>query len=134
MDISADDTEFSGICNHESGTGFAVLPEFPVPRMMLGMSNMQSTDREEREAVAARIIAAREAAGLRQTDVAAALGIRQQRISSWESGEGLPNTPRLWRTLCDTLGVSADFLMFGRTVGMDGSAKRALLRRRPLHG
>lgn len=49
-----------------------------------------------------RILAARKAAGLTQSQLAVAAGVQQQRISYWEKGRGVPrdhNRIRLARAL-----------------------------------
>ena len=76
----------------------------------------------EELAVGKRIAAARKRKRLLQADLARQLGLNQQRISSWENGEELPNTPSGWRDLCDALGVSSDYLLFGRTAGLSDEA------------
>lgn len=61
---------------------------------------------------AKRLKQAREARGLSQNGLAAALGgeVTQSAVSYWESGKNLPATETL-RELCTVLGVSADWLL-----------------------
>jgi transcriptional regulator with XRE-family HTH domain len=61
---------------------------------------------------AKRLKQAREARGLSQNGLAAALGgeVTQSAVSYWESGKNLPATETL-RELCSVLGVSADWLL-----------------------
>jgi transcriptional regulator with XRE-family HTH domain len=82
----------------------------------------EEADSTEERAVGKRIAAARKRKRLLQADLARQLGLNQQRISSWENGEELPNTPSRWRDLCDALGVSSDYLLFGRTAGLSDEA------------
>jgi transcriptional regulator with XRE-family HTH domain len=72
--------------------------------------------------VGKRIAAARERKRLPQADLARQLGLGQPRVSSWENGEELPDTPGGWRDLCDALGVPSDYLLFGRTAGLSDEA------------
>jgi transcriptional regulator with XRE-family HTH domain len=67
---------------------------------------------------AKRLKQAREARGLSQNGLAAALGgeVTQSAVSYWESGKNLPATEML-RELCGVLGVSADWLL-----GLDDAA------------
>lgn len=60
-----------------------------------------------------RIMLARKRAGMRQEDVADALGTDRTRISEWERDEAVPESRYLLR-LPEILGVSADVLFYGR--------------------
>ena len=76
------------------------------------------TDRDERAEVADRIRRAREAAGYRNADLARLLDVAPGRITAWERGDALPNTPRLWRQLVEALAVTCDYILLGRTEGL----------------
>jgi transcriptional regulator with XRE-family HTH domain len=88
------------------------------------------TDTSEKDAVAARLVAAREARGLSQTQLAEMLGIQRQRLSLWENGGSFPNSARMIRTLCDALGISADWLIFGRAGSLPPETYRAIYAKR----
>jgi DNA-binding transcriptional regulator YiaG len=83
---------------------------------MNGMTRV--TDREHRDAAAGRLKAARIAHGLSNGDLARLLKVRPGRITSWEDGTALPNTPRLWDELCDALDITTDFVLRGVTSGL----------------
>lgn len=51
--------------------------------------------------------AARINKGLRQTDVAVALGVDRKTVSSWEKGKSMPNASKI-PGICDVLGVAYD--------------------------
>jgi transcriptional regulator with XRE-family HTH domain len=51
--------------------------------------------------------AARINKGLRQEDVAAALGVGRKTVSSWEKGKSMPSAGRI-PDICNVLGVSYD--------------------------
>lgn len=51
--------------------------------------------------------AARINKGLRQTDVAVALGVDRKTIASWENGRSMPNASKI-PTICEVLGVAYD--------------------------
>lgn len=69
---------------------------------------MNATDRE----IGARIREARNARGMTQDDLAAAVGVSDKAISSWETARSLPAAYYL-RDICAALGVSADWVLFG---------------------
>ena len=52
--------------------------------------------------------------GLTQDDIAAAIGVSRQIISRWERNEAVPKADNL-TALADTLGISADYLLHGKT-------------------
>ncbi len=54
--------------------------------------------------------AARKAAGFTQKDVAKRLGITDSSYSAYETGYRSPN-PEMLKALCETLNVSADYLL-----------------------
>lgn len=58
------------------------------------------------------IKAARERAGLSQTELARRLGIRQPSVCAWEAGKTFPSYPKLIE-LCAILRVTADELLRG---------------------
>lgn len=89
-------------------------------RHLIKISGMRKlTDREYRDASARRIKAAREAAGYTNGELCRILGVRPSRITSWENGKALPNTPRLWIALCEALDITADFIISGATRGLN---------------
>lgn len=61
-------------------------------------------------ALAEKIRAQREKRGLKQADIANALGISPQAVSKWERGENAPDIATL-RPLARLLGVSTDWLL-----------------------
>lgn len=65
-----------------------------------------------------RIVAAREAAGLSQRDLAEKLGVSQRSLSWWER-QNVALKPDQLAALAESLGVSADFLL-----GRDPEKKR----------
>lgn len=83
---------------------------------MNGMRRL--TDREYREAAATRLKGARIANDMSNGDLARILGVRPGRITDWEKGDALPNTPRLWDELCEALDISADYILRGITTGL----------------
>ena len=60
-----------------------------------------------------RIAAARKAAGLTQEALGEKLGVSRQAVSKWESGQAVPDLDTVSQ-LCLALGLSADYLLFGR--------------------
>jgi transcriptional regulator with XRE-family HTH domain len=59
--------------------------------------------------VGERIRARRKALGLKQREIAQALGIEQSEVSRWERGVHEPRGKNRAR-LCDVLGVTVDYL------------------------
>ncbi len=57
-----------------------------------------------------RIAAAREAAGLNQSELARKLDVSPQSVQAWESGRTVPRNPKI-KMLSDVLGVSVAYLM-----------------------
>lgn len=57
----------------------------------------------------------REEAGMTQTALAEKIGVSQQAVSFWETGERYPRTADLPR-IADALGVSIDELVRGKEV------------------
>jgi len=88
----------------------------PLPHKMVVMRPL--TDREYREQAARRLRSSREAAGYSNAELSRLLDVSPTRITSWESGRALPNTPRLWCELCKALGVTADYILYGATSGL----------------
>jgi ribosome-binding protein aMBF1 (putative translation factor) len=86
---------------------------------VINLAAMRTTsDREYREAAAKRLRAAREAQGYSNADLCRLLNIAPTRLTSWEKGGALPNTPRLWALLADALDVTTDYILLGRTTGL----------------
>lgn len=54
--------------------------------------------------------AARMAAGIRQADLAASVGVRQKDVSRWETGAVMPSAEMLGK-ICRALGASADAIL-----------------------
>jgi transcriptional regulator with XRE-family HTH domain len=59
-----------------------------------------------------RLVAARRAAGLTQSELAGRAGVHLTQLNRYEAGTSEP-TLRVIRRLCATLGLSADELVFG---------------------
>jgi DNA-binding XRE family transcriptional regulator len=91
-----------------------------IPTKLVDMTRGPTpSENAERAALRERIQAARVAAGYETaTELAAVLGISQQRYNNWDNGLFLPNEVGLLRRLCDALDVTADFLLLGRTTGL----------------
>jgi transcriptional regulator with XRE-family HTH domain len=62
---------------------------------------------------------AREAAGYSNAELCRMMGIAPTRLTSWEKGDALPNTPRLWAALCEALDITSDFILLGVTRGLN---------------
>lgn len=60
-----------------------------------------------------RIAMVRKAAGLTQEQLGERLGVSRQAVSKWESGQTVPDAVTIAR-LCETLHVSADYVLLGR--------------------
>ena len=54
--------------------------------------------------------------GLSQLALSKILGIRQSQVSNWLNDKSLPGYYSI-KLLCEKLGVSADFLVFGDNLG-----------------
>lgn len=52
----------------------------------------------------------REAAGMRQYELAARMGVKQASVSAWESGKAMPSAENLLK-LADVLGCTVDALL-----------------------
>lgn len=61
-----------------------------------------------------RIAETRRAAGLTQEQLGTLVGVTRQAVSKWESGQAVPDALTVAR-VCQALGVSADYLLLGRT-------------------
>jgi transcriptional regulator with XRE-family HTH domain len=61
--------------------------------------------------VGSRIKRAREQAGMTQAELAEKAGVKQARISLWESGKRQQMSLEHLRSIARALGVSADFLI-----------------------
>lgn len=73
---------------------------------------------EEAATLGDRLAAAREAAGLSQTQLATRLGVRQKTLSGWENDSAEPRANRL-QMLAGMLGVSIMWLLTGRGDGIE---------------
>jgi len=60
-----------------------------------------------------RIAAARKAAGLTQEQLGERVGVTRQAVSKWESGQTIPDALTAAK-LCESLHISADYLLLGR--------------------
>lgn len=69
-------------------------------------------DQEVRREIGKRLKEARKAAKLSQEEVAASLKVKRQAVSSWESGETMPEAQK-WYRLGIVYGVSLDWLVYG---------------------
>lgn len=63
-----------------------------------------------KERIGRRIAAVRTFRGLRQTDLAALLGVNKYTVSKWERGVQLPDADTV-ALMCGVLDCSADFLL-----------------------
>lgn len=73
-----------------------------------------------------RLRHAREALGIAQSDFAAALGVKPQRLNNWESGDnGIPppQLVRIWKTF----GISPDYVYIGLVGNCSGTTKDKIL-------
>ena len=61
-----------------------------------------------------RIIQARKQAGLTQEQLGEKLGVSRQAVSKWESGQANPDVTYIME-ICHLFGLSADWLLFGKT-------------------
>ena len=68
----------------------------------------------QEETIGARIVEARERAGLSSAQLARRLGVKSRTVSAWERGETTPRTNRLLM-LSQMLDVSALWLLEGET-------------------
>ncbi len=80
-----------------------------------------------------RLVRVRKARGLSQEDLASRLGVSRQAVSKWETGDALPDLPKLL-ALADALQLSVDALC-GREpaadpVSPEGEGRSAAPRRR----
>lgn len=55
--------------------------------------------------------AARYNAGLKQTDVAAALNVNRKTVAAWENGKSVPKADKI-DAICTVLGVSYDDIVW----------------------
>jgi len=60
-----------------------------------------------------RIALVRKAAGLTQEQLGGLVGVTRQAVSKWESGQAVPDAVTVAK-LCETLHVSADFVLLGK--------------------
>lgn len=68
-----------------------------------------------------RIKTARRAAGLTQTELAEACGVKRESVSQWENGHTVPESERL-RSIAESTGFSVEWLMTGRGSMRPGAA------------
>lgn len=78
----------------------------------MGVMQMLS-DQFDAQLMGLRLKQKRKAQGLRQRELAARLGLSDNHISNIERGKYLPSLPCLLR-LCDVLGETPDYYLFGR--------------------
>ena len=64
-----------------------------------------------------RIVAARREAGLTQTQLAAAVGVREDTVASWEAGRRQPRVVHV-RALARALGITAGRLVDDEPTGV----------------
>lgn len=86
------------------------------------------TDKQRRDEVAARIRAAREAAGYSNAELCRMLKITATRLTSWEKGRALPNSARLWQDLCEACDVTCDYILRGTTSGLSRAMYTKLMQ------
>jgi transcriptional regulator with XRE-family HTH domain len=53
-------------------------------------------------------------------------GVSHDAVRTWESGRNYPSQPQILR-IVETLGISADWLLFGKPTGLDSDAYKALI-------
>lgn len=85
------------------------------------------TETQRKMSFASRLVAAREARGLSQAQLARAIGVTPQRLYLWESGQTLPNSITLLQELTDSLGITLDWLFLGRAAGLHPDAYQRLV-------
>ena len=75
-----------------------------------------------------RLKAIRDVRGFKtQVAFAERLGVQQKRVSAWENGRSTPDSLELLQRVCDLLGVTADFLLFGDAKTLNPEAYKALV-------
>jgi transcriptional regulator with XRE-family HTH domain len=79
-----------------------------------GNDSLPKDEEEMRQTTGDRIRQAREERGLKQSDIADAIGVKMQAVSNWERGKGISreNATRL----ADYLGVAVDWLLKGKSI------------------
>lgn len=76
----------------------------------------------------ARLRAIRVARGFKtQVAFADRLEVQQKRVSAWENGHSTPDSLELLQRVCDLLGVTADFLLFGDARTLSPESYKALV-------
>lgn len=88
--------------------------------------------KERRREFGARLAAARLAKGLTLQDVGAEFGIGKAAAGHWETGTNTPSAERL-AYLCEMLGESADWFLFGRRPEKSAPATELSLSQLALH-
>ncbi len=88
--------------------------------------NELATNAEQRDSLGARLCEARIAKGWTQAELAEGLGVTGEdmskaAVSAWERNTRQPNAGQL-AVLCERLGVTADYLLFGRVSAKRGRA------------
>jgi transcriptional regulator with XRE-family HTH domain len=81
----------------------------------------ERTSSAERKAIAEHLKALREAAGLKQDELAAKVGVKRNTVSRTENGHTMPQASHL-RAWADALGVTVDALLTAPTVGTEDPA------------
>ena len=97
--------------------------------IVLVMSN-PSRPAEVMRLAGLRLVAARCALGLTQSELAQALGVTPQRLSNWERGEHLADVLAM-RTLRRLYGVRLDWIYDGDVTSLPYELAVELVRRRP---
>lgn len=82
---------------------------------------------EHRRQVGERLTLSLEAVGLRQADVARALGVSQSKLGNWMRGDNYPDE-YLMTVLCDRYGLTMDWLYRGVIYGLPGELADGLAR------
>lgn len=79
----------------------------------------KTTDRDKKMGFAHRLRVAREARGFKvQAEFARLIGVPVQTYGGWETGVAMPQSITPFEKVCDTLGVTSDWLLFGRSHGL----------------
>lgn len=80
--------------------------------------------------VAHRLRQAREARGFTQAEFARLLNKSPQSYNTWEVGAAFPNSLAYVRKICDLLGISADWLLFGDAANLRPDVYELLYKKR----
>jgi transcriptional regulator with XRE-family HTH domain len=89
----------------------------------IGPMEEGTTDRELQAAFASRLRDARLRRGFKvQAEFARLLGVSETRYNNWERGQSLPSSIAPFKRMCELLGATADYLLFGHIDGLSRQA------------